>query len=167
MANRIPVLWRRPSYNIITWDDLSNAIVSNQLHVLGRSHEVQDTYREEMEAISKKFAFPFHYLLDRVFDVGLDVDSNTGLLIARRSQYENDVRFRKNDYPYHMETGIEHYILWAGSASALESATNTSNSMREFIPDHLHQCEMRYFVNPVNLQSVKEICHAHVFFRTT
>lgn len=65
-----------------------------------------------------------------------------------------------NDFPYSVEEGISHILLWSQIPLS-----------RDYIEDILEsnygheQYEWVYFVNPPEIQSVRKLPHVHVFMR--
>jgi hypothetical protein len=66
--------------------------------------------------------------------------------------------FRRNDFPYALTPDIQHDVVW--SFQPLEEA-----ELVRFIASNIADREFVYFVNPPQLQSVKNLWHAHVFSR--
>ena len=68
--------------------------------------------------------------------------------------------WRRNDFPYHFEEGIDHWVLWSSSGPLLDEALRGEAAER-FGTDH----EFLIWVNPPELQSVRAMWHAHVLIR--
>lgn len=64
--------------------------------------------------------------------------------------------FRENDFPYNLDEGIKHYLLWSNQdLSPLD--------IEECIKEHTAGAiETLWFINPVQLKSIPELWHAHV-----
>ena len=80
--------------------------------------------------------------------------------------------WRRNDFPYNFEAGIEHHVLWSPSGPLPDEA------IREEIAAWLsglhpaasvgcgsHSYETLWWVNPPELQSIRACWHAHVLLR--
>lgn len=68
------------------------------------------------------------------------------------------VIFMENDFPYNVETGIQHFLLWSNQGLDV-------SEIEEYIKHHpaTHgSLETLWFVNPVELRSIPDMWHAHV-----
>mmetsp|Transcript_367 Transcript_367/g.2864 ORF Transcript_367/g.2864 Transcript_367/m.2864 type:complete len:103 (-) Transcript_367:923-1231(-) len=63
-----------------------------------------------------------------------------------------------NDFPYFVEPGIEHGIVWSTGKLCVDE-------MLALLEEQLPGKEKLYFINPPSLQSIAEVEHAHVFSR--
>jgi len=63
-----------------------------------------------------------------------------------------------NDFPYFVESGIEHGIVWS-------TGKLCKDEMLALLDEKLPGKEKLYFINPPSLQSITEVEHAHVFSR--
>ena len=74
--------------------------------------------------------------------------------------------FRRNDFPYHLEDGVKHFVLWINPEVKLKTR------QADFIIDnHLialgyrNPCQRVFYKNSITIKSIKEIDHIHVFVR--
>ncbi|OMH80937.1 hypothetical protein AX774_g5612 [Zancudomyces culisetae] len=72
---------------------------------------------------------------------------------------------KKNDFPYAVETDIEHYLLW--SFNALKVGTTPEPYVKEYIEECFPSKDNEYlwFVNPPHLQSIPDLHHGHLMIR--
>jgi len=66
--------------------------------------------------------------------------------------------WRKNDFPYNFEQGMEHWLLWSTEKLPAEK-------IQEHIKAKFPDLDTTYFVNPTQLQSVLAVWHCHVLTR--
>lgn len=65
-----------------------------------------------------------------------------------------------NDFPYSVEKGIEHILLWSQiplSRDYIEDILESNYGSKSY--------QWVYFVNPPEIQSVRKLPHVHVFMR--
>ncbi|CAG8634904.1 4456_t:CDS:1, partial [Paraglomus occultum] len=65
---------------------------------------------------------------------------------------------RKNDFPYALEQGIEHWVIWSlkeMTHDEVEEALRKTFSGKEWV----------FVINPAHLQSVGSVWHGHIFTR--
>jgi hypothetical protein len=76
------------------------------------------------------------------------------------------VRFVANDYPYFMDAGMEHHIVWVASAAG-DVCALSAEALAAEVERHrpAEAWETLHAVNPPRLQSVTNVWHAHVFSR--
>eukprot|EP01024_Parvocaulis_polyphysoides_P073753 TRINITY_DN9509_c0_g4_i3.p3 TRINITY_DN9509_c0_g4~~TRINITY_DN9509_c0_g4_i3.p3 ORF type:complete len:149 (-),score=9.82 TRINITY_DN9509_c0_g4_i3:213-659(-) len=66
--------------------------------------------------------------------------------------------FKAKDFPYYLEEGIEHNVLWCTEPLMEEE-------IQQVLKSYCKDRETTYFVNPPHLQSIKGVWHAHVISR--
>ena len=73
---------------------------------------------------------------------------------------KSGICFRENDYPYFLEKGITHYIMWFSDEYhiPMEKATSWVSIQTGKIPDKIVVC-----CNEQHMKTVPEIQHYHVF----
>jgi Protein of unknown function (DUF3605) len=72
----------------------------------------------------------------------------------------------KNDFPYYMESGTEHWILWKLGADCTISDIDIENA-REQLCRHLRKGYIIHWINPPQLKSLPLIEHAHIIGKVT
>lgn len=66
------------------------------------------------------------------------------------------VVFRKNDFPYNLDNGVEHFLLWSNQDLS-------PDEIDVYIQENTHGAlDTLYFINPAELKSIPELWHAHV-----
>ena len=72
-----------------------------------------------------------------------------------------------NDFPYHLEEGVKHYVLWINPNTILPVKKAL------FIIDELlinlgyrNPCKRIFFKNSQSIKSIRDIDHIHVFVQT-
>jgi hypothetical protein len=108
----------------LSWSTLRSIILSSDLVKLARSEEQKLTYRRGRDTIHSEWDSIYDYLLCKKF--GFNEISNESTSKKRsdptfdtlKSQWDKEPNnsYRMvlclNDYPYYLEPGIEHWILW-------------------------------------------------------
>ncbi|EGD78379.1 hypothetical protein PTSG_12884 [Salpingoeca rosetta] len=146
----------------LSWDELRTLIEEQRVEVLGRSTPELARYRAWRKALTKCYKSPTDHLANVVFGYPVHADAETGLFevvvpdpAKRRRRYI----LRDNDFPYNVEDGIRHSVLWA------ESGDLTDAIIQEQLATLLLGCPYLYFINPPALQSVPRFKHCHVFWK--
>jgi len=139
------------------WEDVRHYVISGQVHRLRRSAQQLAEYRAWRNETLAKFDTIADYLRHRVFGHRLRRQGN-GRHVAEPPSPNDEPRivWRPNDFPYYFEAGIEHHILW------YEQGPPTDESVAEAIARERPGYETVTWVNPVELQSVRGLHHAHV-----
>ena len=76
---------------------------------------------------------------------------------------DNRLIFRANDFPYTMESGIEHYVVWT-----MRKEDVTQKEIVSILEENLGELRKYEFVtmtNSLSLKSIKSINHTHIFVR--
>ena len=74
-------------------------------------------------------------------------------------------KLRKNDFPYDLERGISHWVLWLNPDIYKTEVEVYALGRINLILKTLLDQPFLFYVNPVSKQSVKEIPHYHVYLR--
>ena len=96
----------------------------------------------------------------------LHQSSSSDISVFKESLFKSGdhFTFRRNDFPYHLEDGVKHFVLWINPEVKLKTA------QADFIIDnHLialgyrNPCKRVFYKNSITIKSIKEIDHIHVF----
>lgn len=71
---------------------------------------------------------------------------------------EPQTYWRRNDFPYNFEPGIEHHNIWSTQPLPPERIVQIAD-------EHRQGWEFVWFINPVGLASIPAVWHAHVLSR--
>ncbi|KAJ1884798.1 hypothetical protein LPJ66_010434 [Kickxella alabastrina] len=147
----------------VSWELFKIYVDAEDLDPLGRSVETQAKYEIHKTKMMGEYGtmanyLKAHVLADFIAEKGMpgfDADSAIGVA---------DFTFRINDFPYHIGDGVEHWVLWCLKRLQPGFAAPEA-AVRAITQKFGENVECRYFVNPVNKQSVPQLSHAHVFVR--
>ena len=144
----------------IDWETLRQRLEKGELHLLGRSEEVLRLYRTFSADILKEYTSMGDYVCHTVFGYPLEIDPSTSKKHAIIPEPKGSrLAFRPNDFPYYFEEGIEHHVLWSESDILNDEVVKQQILLHR--PDH----ECLFFINPLMLQSIKSVAHAHILSR--
>lgn len=143
--------------DIISWDFISQFSFHNPPKiVLERSPEVNRNYLNHGLNLKKKGTSVSCYLKTQFFPNG---SKDVPYLIV------------SNNYPYNMENGIQHFLLWFNPDTEFRFWIQDFQKVKKIIADYCAQgnIEMEtkcvYFQNLENMRSVKAIPHIHIFWK--
>lgn len=149
-----------------TWDQLKQIIQAEQdLAKLCRSEDQQREYEIFRLCLQRKYQSVLDFLLISKF--GFEKRRNCDEECWRaypslRDYSETRTVLVANDFPYYMDDGIVHYILWKTkepiSFEDIAGAKEQLSRRMELI-DTLH------WINPPHLQSLPDIDHVHILCR--
>ena len=142
---------------IISWDFISQFSFHNPPSmVLERSPEIQGKYLTHGRNLKKRGISVSHYLKNQFFP---GEDNETPFLIV------------PNTYPYNMESGIHHFLIWFNPDTEHRFWIGDFRKVREIIVDYCAQqniemeTECVFFQNLESMRSVKAIPHIHIFWK--
>jgi hypothetical protein len=149
-----------------TWKQLVDIVSNQELYKLKRDANMLNEYKLFMDRIKREFVSVEVYLAHKVFDAPLikvvkeekeifDLDEEKKC--AWKSNRK--IVFRPNDFPYFIKDGIHHDILWSNE-------TLDSDTIKEVVSEKMKQLERKefiYFENPVQLKTVPNLFHIHIF----
>lgn len=121
-----------------------------------RSPEVAKKYRDHSLQLKKKNCSVLQHLRQKFFPNG-----------------DKDLKFiiTQNQFPYHMEAGINHYLIWFNpdleSCHWIRSFQKVKEIVEEFCrQQNINQdADCIFFQNLECMRSVKAIPHIHIFWK--
>ncbi|KAI9478782.1 MAG: hypothetical protein EXX96DRAFT_572269 [Benjaminiella poitrasii] len=128
------------------WEEIVHYVSINQVSKLRRNKTAQDIYQKWTKDTVDKYGSVENYLLKE--KIHFPPSSELGILIL------------PNDFPYSVDPGIEHILIWSKeplASDVVESILEKKygSSIWEWV----------YFVNPPEWQSIPRLPHVHVFMR--
>lgn len=149
-----------------TWEDLlllEGPSFGTAVMAMGRTKEVSDAYASYKTDVLAVYASPTDAILHR--RLGMEVQAGPeGKLVATVS--DKGFLLRANDFPYAIEDGIDHFVLWRTSAGGPITAAEARAELKSNSSHYgLEGSDIICFVNPPKLMSVPRVQHAHVFAR--
>uniref|UniRef100_A0A6U5I4V4 Uncharacterized protein n=1 Tax=Corethron hystrix TaxID=216773 RepID=A0A6U5I4V4_9STRA len=177
-----------PALNPFTWDDLIDIVQKKgNPSLLSRSEAVTRSSKARTAYIREHWASSSDYILCKIFErerrlvVRYDVQGNDGAVLPKHyweasprlselvSAGTVSTRLVPNDFPYYVDRGIDHHVLWKIGGEVSEDDVNCAvETLREGAPeDDLEGMKMEFMslINPVHLRSVPEIDYAHILSR--
>mmetsp|Transcript_3857 Transcript_3857/g.7966 ORF Transcript_3857/g.7966 Transcript_3857/m.7966 type:complete len:208 (-) Transcript_3857:276-899(-) len=147
----------------LSWEDCAIYIRTEQYDKLGRMPEDILVYREFRDKVVEEYETIGDYVAVQVF--GLETETNFMSSHKRKAVWPSDFNagepmlvFRENDFPYSLEDGIEHHVLWS-------SSDLSEKAIRDVIAKERDGFESIFFINPPEYKSVHSIQHAHILSR--
>ncbi|KAF3906179.1 hypothetical protein ABW20_dc0100898 [Dactylellina cionopaga] len=161
-------------FHIQTWSDLRCIIAENRLEDLKRRPGDLRRYLEWGARTRQEYGSVLKYILtQRLFwDEGN---------LAARSQVpfedEEDTKILFNDWPYGMEPGIVHIVVWTKAEIPIDPLSgDVTDESRRIIIDYVNKIFIRelgfssenvlWFKNWAALQSIRTVEHIHVLVNT-
>lgn len=127
----------------------TQSTATNQIKCIHRNKQVQTVYNQWMKDTLNKYGSIENYLLStKLHFKPIEDKSRPPVIIL------------PNDFPYSVEEGIKHILLWSQiplSQSYIEEILEANYGSKTY--------EWVYFVNPPEIQSVRKLPHVHVFMR--
>ncbi|KAG0050067.1 hypothetical protein BGZ83_005152 [Gryganskiella cystojenkinii] len=175
-STKKPLVFKKPTKHEFTWSELSKIVASKDLTPMGRSEVVQDSYQKAIKRRTKKYGSPDEYIRQKILhwppadksDAGSPSDGNesSGSSCSSYSTPPSsptgpvdplEIVLKKNEFPYSVKKGIEHWLIWSRHALTDEVW------IRRFLEERLPGRDYLYFINPPELRSVPSIFHVQVF----
>ena len=146
----------------LSWRDLELVVRLGRLELLGRSHAQQREYNEFNSELRRTWVSVADYLLCAKFGLPHSLTAE-GRREAVRPPDFRLTRLLRNDFPYHFEHGIEHFVLWKCGPEPLTSTE--IDEARDRLAAEEGFAETLFYVNPPHLKSILDIDHAHIIAR--
>jgi len=144
---------------------------------MGRSESVQTAYQRAIKRRTKKYGSPDEYIRQKTLHwppadkndseeyPASDGNESSGSCCSSVSPPSSptgpvdplEVTLKKNEFPYSVKKGIEHWLIWSRTPLTDEVW------IRRYLEERLPGRDYLYFINPPELRSVPSIFHVQVF----
>lgn len=118
--------------------------------VLGRSEEVDSKYKRDSKIIKENGGAQKH-------------------LEKKYLSRDNDYYMTLNNYPYYLEDGVIHYVIWfkGENFGKYNNPAEINNIIKDYVSlnDISDKCEYIFYQNIEELRSIPSIPHLHVFMK--
>ncbi|KAF9994192.1 hypothetical protein BGZ79_001087 [Entomortierella chlamydospora] len=167
-----PLVFKKPTKHQFSWSELTKMIASKDLTPLGRSEQVQEAYQRAIKRRNMKYGSADEYIRQRILhwppaekdaETSDGNESSSSCSSASPSSSPTgpvdplEVRLKKNEFPYSVKPGIEHWLIWS------RRPLTDENWIRAYLKERLPGRDFLFFVNPPELRSVPTIFHVQVF----
>lgn len=171
----------------LTWKDLHQFIVvEKDVEKMARSVSQQQDYERFKLQLRRKWRSMMDYVLCDKFDIESMVDPETSLryavdrkdlqtspsaAVAVDNDYDSvkqaRLKLTRNDFPYYLDEGIEHWILWklGGSPISEQEILNAKTKLAARSTEEINM-DFLHWINPPHVQSLPGIDHVHILCRT-
>ena len=144
----------------LSWSRCKDLVAEDRLELLGRSHSQHASYHAFMDNVRSKYAEVADFLFTTKFGFDAAVDPVSGKLRAVvPTQVPDRLILQINDFPYHYEKGIVHYVLWKLGTPLVEQEILDAQAS---LLAKEGAVEAIFYVNPPHLKSILQIDHAHI-----
>ena len=147
---------------VLRWEDLQRILRTGALDELERTHAMQKQYSEFSKRLKEEWVSVGDALLHRLFCWPSARCPERGKLMASApSALQPQLLWAVNDFPYALSEGIQHHCVWSSAGEV------APQELQAFVLQHRpsHTWQSIVFCNPVHLQSVRNVWHAHVMSR--
>ncbi|PQE20960.1 N-acetylglucosamine-induced 1 protein [Rutstroemia sp. NJR-2017a BBW] len=173
-AKNIRILSTHPSQHPdMSWAQLSDVIKRGALAELNRRPLDLYYYKKCAWELGKRWGGVAEYVvggkLGWVEGVGGEKEN-----VGRPFEREEDYRVLRNDFPYALERGIVHLVVWTKFVFEEDAETGElTEEIREVVEVWVgrmfrERCgteNVMWFVNPPALKSIKSVEHFHIMLR--
>ncbi|XP_076804039.1 uncharacterized protein LOC143448273 [Clavelina lepadiformis] len=147
-----------------TWENAKLKLGNNDIE-FGRTIECAKTYKENIKKTKKEWksidSYCKHHFLKYPYS---NQNENGGIVKYVEenaiSTVESGMVLERNNYPYHLSPGIEHYVVWSVRN---QSKATYEKFVNERFPSNAY--DVIIFENSEQNKSVKSVVHVHVFVR--
>ncbi|KAI8339114.1 hypothetical protein BC941DRAFT_422118 [Chlamydoabsidia padenii] len=136
--------------DIFTWEQVYHFVSTNQIKKIYRHPSVQNVYNQWIKETLATYGTIENYLLSTKLKFPPPSSSNDPPAVI----------ILPNDFPYSVEDGIKHILIWS-------QVPLDPDYVEQILKEHYDMAtwEWVYWVNPPEIQSVKKLPHVHVFLR--
>ncbi|KAF3938153.1 hypothetical protein ABW19_dt0200446 [Dactylella cylindrospora] len=160
-------------FHVHSWSDLRTIIAENRLEDLKRRPGDLRRYLEWGRKTREEYGSVLKYILTKrlYWEGKLEARSTVPF------EDEEDTKILFNDWPYGMESGIVHIVVWTKAQIPIdETSGDVTPESRKIIVDYANKIfieqlglpeeNVLWFKNWASLQSVRTVEHIHVLVNT-
>lgn len=155
---------KRDPIPLLSFGDVKEIVASGRLEKLGRSPQQQEVYNNfYANVIMKNWKSGSDFILANKFGFLIVLDDDLKRAVKRPlPTTEEKIVLLKNDFPYNLESDIEHFILWKINGSVTEAEIDAATAelrVKYNVQDSV------FYINPPQLKSIPDIDHAHIMIK--
>lgn len=149
-------------FPMLQWHELKKIVEDGALEKLGRCGDVQKKYVAYLAYLRAEWESVTDYVLVSKFDYSQAVESDRKKAALRPTLTECRIVTTSNDFPYHFDSGIEHFILWktGSSITSKDIAEETKKLCQE-----RNAADSVFYINPPELRSILDLDHCHIILK--
>ncbi|KAF9975655.1 hypothetical protein BGZ73_000611 [Actinomortierella ambigua] len=177
------VNFKRPTSKKFSWEELAQLIANNEQNSMARSEEVQTAYERAVKQRTHRYGSVDNFLRQQVLhwppptqdfpslrsnnkplsppssddDDAWDSESCPSPPSPTEPQNPLEIVLKKNEFPYSVQDGIEHWLIWS------RYPLRDEHWIRRYLEERLPGREYLFFVNSADQRSIKSIFHIQVF----
>lgn len=147
---------------MLQWHELKKIVDDGALEKLGRCANVQKKYVTYLAHLRAEWDSVTDYVLVSKFNYSQVVKSDQKKAALRPNAVESRIVTASNDFPYHFDAGMEHFILWKTGSSI------TNDDITEGIQKLTHErnaADSVFYINPPELRSILDLDHCHIILK--
>ncbi|KAF9429313.1 hypothetical protein BGZ76_001502 [Entomortierella beljakovae] len=167
-----PLVFKKPTTHQFHWGELEKMVASKDLKPMARTKDVQESYQRAIRRRTRKYGSPDEYIRQRILywpPADKDSESSDGNESSSSSSSASpassptgpvdplEVTLKKNEFPYSVRPGIEHWLIWS------RNLLTDEDWIRAYLQERLPGRDFLFFINPPELRSVPTIFHIQVF----
>jgi hypothetical protein len=143
-----------------TWQMLKDNIVNGTTNLeFERKKSIQTKYlaaREYVQSLKFRKYSDFIKIKHLGYKSNLNKD---GYIVSRKIKCSLSYMFVENEYPYHFNENIKHYLIWA------LKPLDYCEIFQILKESNIEYCDWTWFVNTTAKQSIKDLWHCHIFLK--
>ena len=113
-------VYARVSERQLSWDEVCELVSASRIDMLGRSVDMEEKYQIFRSTIASEWVSLADYVLVTKFYSESSMKNGKKYALPMTTK-SSDLILAVNDYPYNLDSDIEHYILWKVIISFMQS----------------------------------------------
>ncbi|KAJ3123705.1 hypothetical protein HK098_001683 [Nowakowskiella sp. JEL0407] len=138
----------------LTWFEIQSVVSTSSFTRFSRFPETTDSYIKRKQLISQNYVSVTDYVRINILSYPSKVDEQSGKLKVSQSAKELEFKpvFMLNEFPYAVEDGVFHYVVWSGKWISESDAC-------VIVDENLDPVEWEYVIceNPPDRRTVPEV----------
>jgi len=142
----------------ISWEDITESVKRGDVaYQLVRSPQVLSDYHAYVARINSEYETMADYVRARYFGFAIVPTENNKKKAQIPDPIEHKIIWTMNEFPYYLEEGIEHHLIWS-------TQPLTDEHVKQVLEQHVPSANFETVViqNTFNA-SIPEVFHLHVF----
>jgi Protein of unknown function (DUF3605) len=149
-------------FPMLQWHELKKIVEDGALEKLGRCANLQKKYVACLACLRAEWESVTDYVLVSKFGYSQVVKSDQKKAALRPNVPESRIVTAINDFPYHFDTGMEHFILWKTGSSITDD--DIAAEIQK-LTDQRSASDSVFYNNPPELRSILDLDHCHIILK--
>ena len=145
------------------WEEVGFLLENDLMQLVGREESVTQEYEKHQKVLAKEWKSINDYILSKCFGVETHIEHNLKCVVV--SDDLQKTALTKNDYPYYLDQGLSHFVLWSLQPLTTQQVEDCLSREKHTLFNGASNGQFKWRRHGDQFRSVKGVWHVQVFCR--